>query len=715
MNFAINLQQLFMEVRPMFKLRYYLRYIVLAGLVFSFTAVGLWAQTPGYDVLRMMRQRDGNFDKPAYENRLPKPQVEELFVSMPEETLPAPAQILPTPQPVLPTPEKTTQPPVKAVTTTSKPEAVPNVDKLFKMLPAESLFAIRVNNFEYTLGRLDQFLAGVSPVPMGISMLARTQLAGVLGSPQLNSINMGGSFAMFGLAPNSTSNEPAAFPNIVIAALIPVTDYQQFIADNPNVSTPDENGISKIAAQGMPPMLAAPAGNFALVTSEGNYSNLLATAKSISDLTVAGLSATLDADQTKQAATEPIWAYGNVQLAAKIFGPVVFAKIDEIKKQLQSMPPQMTGQDPKTLSTIMDIYARIFEKLFKETKSLSIAINPKPDVLYISETISAVPGTDIADMLSPSVAANKQNKLLGYLENNAMMNLAARIDTPLFTKLNTAGLDMLTAFGTENANLENTAKLKKLMADMTNALGSSIACSMSINPQTKPPFIVKYIVEIKDEKIFNQLIDDYFNLSGEFVNSMYKSMGMQADFTFKRAADTYKGVSIDSAKLLIKVTDPNSPQAQMINAMYGDGFDYRWAMVDGLCVCAVGGDMDAAVRKLIDLAKAGGPKQLASEIQAALTLLPNAEKADSMGTFNYLRLFKMIFAMMPIPMPQVDLPTKSNINFAASAANGTLSINIALPKEHLMEIVSVFQMMQQQKMQMMQQQMQQQPATPPNP
>jgi len=704
----------------MFKLRYYLRYIVLAGLVFSFTTAGLLAQTPGYDVLRMMRQRDGNFDKPAYENRLPKPQVEELFVPIPEETLPAPAQILLTPQPVLPTPEKTTQAPVKAVITTSKPEAAPTADKLLKTIPAESLFAIRVNNFEYTLGQLDQFLAGASPVPMGISMLARTQLAGVLGSPQLNSINMGGSFAMFGLAPNSTSNEPAAFPNIVIAALIPVTDYQQFISDNPNVSTPDENGISEIAAQGMPPMLAAPAGNFALVTSEGNYSNLLTTTKSISNPEAAGLTATLDPDQTKQAATEPVWAHGNVQLAAKIFGPLVFAKIDEIKKQAQSMPPQTLGPDTKTAAAVMDIYARIFEKLFKETKSLSITLNPKPDVLYISETVSAVPGTDIADFLSPSVAPNKQNKLLGYLENDAMINYADR-DLPSLMKLSLAGFDMIAAFDTDGTNSAKTEKLKKLMADMFNSFGSSVAFSMSIDPQTKPPFVAKYVIEVKDEKTLNQITDEYFTLSSEVVNSLYKNMGMQLNFKVKRAADTYKDVSIDSAKLVIKVTDTNSPQAQMINAMYGDGFDYRWAMVDGLLFCTVGGDADTRIRNLIDQAKAGGPKQLASEIQDALTLLPNAEKADSIGTFNYLRLFKMVFAMMPIPMPQVDLPTKSNINFAASAANGTLSINIALPKEHLMEIVSVFQMMQQQKMQMQQQmmeqkmQMQQQPATPPNP
>jgi len=295
-----------------------------------------------------------------------------------------------------------------------------------------------------------------------------------------------------------------------------------------------------------------------------------------------------------------------------------------------------------------------------------------------------------------------------------MINYADR-DLPSLMKLSSAGFDMFAAFDTDGTNSAKIEKLKKLMADMFNSFGSSVAFSMSIDPQTKPPFVAKYVIEVKDEKTLNQITDEYFTLSSEIVNSLYKNMGMQLNFKVKRAAETYKDVSIDSAKLVIKVTDTNSPQAQMINAMYGDGFDYRWAMVDGLLFCTVGGGADTRIRNLIDLAKAGGPKQLASEIQDALTLLPNAEKADSVGTFNYLRLFKMVFAMMPVPMPQVDLPTKSNINFTGSAANGTLTVNVALPKEHLMEIVSVFQMMQQQKMQMMQQQMQQQPATPPNP
>ena len=42
----------------------------------------------------------------------------------------------------------------------------PADDQLLKMIPAESLFCIRVNHFEYTLSQIDQYLAGVSPMPM---------------------------------------------------------------------------------------------------------------------------------------------------------------------------------------------------------------------------------------------------------------------------------------------------------------------------------------------------------------------------------------------------------------------------------------------------------------------------------------------------------------------------------------------------------------------
>ncbi len=57
--------------------------------------------------------------------------------------------------------------------------------------------------------------------------------------------------------------------------------------------------------------------------------------------------------------------------------------------------------------------------------------------------------------------------------------------------------------------------------------------------------------------------------------------------------------------------------------------------------------------------------------------------------------------MMPIPAPTAK--SQSNIVLAGNAANGKLSIQIALPKQHLQELMGAFMQMQQQRMQQQQQ------------
>jgi len=574
-----------------------------------------------------------------------------------------------------------------------------SADELLRMVPAESLFCVRVNNFEYTLSQIDQFLAGVSPVPVPISMMVRMQIAQLLGSPQLTGVNMGGSFALFGtLAPG----EPKG-PEL-ISILVPVTDYKQFVSGNPNVGEPDEKGVSKISGVGG---VITKVGNFALIKPPGSYDKLVTLAKSIS-AGPASLAGTLDTAEAKQAAEQPIWAYGNVQQLSKTFGPLLFAKIEEMKKLIQEVEAGAPGSQPKNMQQIMVIYVKLLETLMKETKSLTIALDPKPAVLNITETISALPGTDMANILVADTSARKENKLLGYLEDGAMMNAAGRINAPCCKKFYDKAFDLFAPIFGDTIPAEDIAKMKTLTANTIDSLGGAVAASISIDAKQKPPFALKYVLEVKDADKFNKTTEEGIQLwnQGALADFYKKTFGMEMDYSVKLAAETYKGVSIDSAKLVMKSTDANSPQAQMIAAMYGDGFEYRWAIVDGLCVLAVGGDVDSAVRALVDQVKAGGPKQMAGETKAALALLPDAGKADVMGTFNYVRVLKMMpaimGAMMPVPMPEVDFPTKSNFVFAGNVGGGKITIDIAIPKQHLTEIMAAFQMMMQQQMKMQQ-------------
>ncbi len=588
--------------------------------------------------------------------------------------------------------------------------AKPVDNALLRLLPAESLFCIRINHFEHSLYQVDQFLAGVSPMPLGLSMLVRMQLAKVLGSPELNGVNMNGSLAIFGviLPGDQTSNNPAS--NIFIGGFVPVTNYRQFINSNPNCSQPDDRGISKITNNGTPIILTKKIDKYALISWANDYDKLLAMAKVISAKRTRKLSSSIDTAEAKQAIFEPVWAYGNIQEASKTFGPLLLGKIEEIKTIMKTTGPDIPGA-PKNMQKFgqnaINMYSDILQKLMKEARYLSIAINPKPNALNITKTISAIPGTDMANMLVSDASADSKNNLLNYLQDGAMMNLGAKIDKAFWKELNLKSIDLITVMADESITTEDVEKMKALMTDGIDCLSGPIACSVSIDTKNKPPFIAEYILTVKDKNKFDKLIEEsmqMFDDSG--ILDFYKEMGIETGFEIQRGVDSYKNVSIDSAKFTMKSTDAALPQGQMINSMYGGGFDYRWGIVNGLCVLTIGSNADSSIRELIDKVKAGRT-QMGSEMKAALEILPEAEKADFVVTYNMLRWLKMVTSMkvMPIPMPmlQMDIPTKSNIVLAGKVGKGKIVVNLALPKEHLKEMMTAALMMQQQMQMMMQQ------------
>jgi hypothetical protein len=579
----------------------------------------------------------------------------------------------------------------------------PANNELLKMIPAKSLFCVRVNNFDYTLNQTDQFLAGFSPMPMGVSMLVRMQLAKLLGNPQLTGLNTNGSFAVFGLTMPGEIAQANTMPNVFVGVLAPVSDYKQFIEGNTNCSQADEKGISKITMNGAPIAMCAKAGNYALLSRANDYDKLGTMTKTISATSAAGISSVLDATETKQAQTEAIWAYGNMQQVSDTFGPILSAKIEEIKTVMKAVGATQPGASSANIQNVMNMYASILETLMKETKSLSITINPKPDVLNITKTVSAVPGTDMAKMLTQDPSSQRENTLLGYLEDGAVANFGATMNTSFWKMLNSKGVDLFAAMGGESMSEKNIAEIKTLVSDVISCLEGPVVYSVINDAGNKPPLALKYLIAVKDENKFNQIIEkatETMNTSG--IMDFYKSMGMETSFSMKKAVDSYKGVSINSAKFTMKVTDTNSPQAQMINSMYGEGFDYRWGTINGICAFALSSDVDSTIHKLIDEVKADSTKprqgfrrQDGTEMKNALALLPGSNKADFVLTFNVLRFFKMVTSIMPLPIPPIDAQTKSNIVIAGSAADRRMVVNIAVPKQHLTEIMSAFMAMQQ--------------------
>jgi hypothetical protein len=603
-------------------------------------------------------------------------------------------------------------------------------DAVLENIPAaDTIFCVRINNLNQTTGNLDQYLMGVSPIPVSTGGLIKGQLGMMFGNFELKGFDVNGSFAAFATA-ESGDKEPDFY------ILLPVTDYAQLTDPNFRVSPPDTNGISAVGMGPSGQFFIKKVNSFALMAKD--YRKLSSMASLLSGEKAAGLMTSLNAAQVKQSSSESIWAYANMVKISSIYkkeisdgleemrkhmadpGMAIQSQIDNIEKtkkemaakdpndpmiarfdaQIDTMKKQKEQMQKSTsfMASLANAFVGYAKDFMQQSKSVTLSCNPKPAVLNFRVGLDALPGTEMAGMFVAEGAA-KNNPLIGYTDDGAAMNFIGRINHPAYKKLNAKCIDLMAVMAGKDANDPNIVKTRKLLDDSADAIGDFVVCSFKVDPNAKPLFDAKYVLEVKDVNRFNKVSDEFVKLwTGSAFNDLYKSMGMETGFTIKRGAENYKGVSIDVAKLSMKFTDTNSPEAKMMEAMYGGGFEYRWAIVNGLWVCRISGDPNA-IYKLIDQVKAGTPAQVCSEMQKAMSFIPEAGSKDAVFTYNYLRLMKMMGTFTPMPFTMPDVPSKSNLVFAAKIDNGSFALDFALPKEHLSEMMMAFQMMMQQQVQ----------------
>lgn len=260
------------------------------------------------------------------------------------------------------------------------------------VVPAQSIACLRIRNFEYTINQIDQFLVGISPVPMMLSMGLRAQLAGVLGNPQLAGIDMNGTFGFFAV-PLPGSADPNAPP--FVGVLVPVSDYSVFVGSNPNVGKPDAQGVSRIAAQVPGPMVAKQAGAFALITMAQGYDALLATADMIASGRSVPLSTSVEPADAQSAA--PVWAYVNAQEAMKVRSPIVSAQIGQAGAMPGGMPPAGPGT-AAPMPMMPGVMNFDLTGLIRDSQSVTVGLTPTQTMLTAAVRISTIPGTKWAQM-----------------------------------------------------------------------------------------------------------------------------------------------------------------------------------------------------------------------------------------------------------------------------------------------------------------------------
>ncbi len=574
-----------------------------------------------------------------------------------------------------------------------------------KIIPADAMFCVRINKLSASLAQVDQFLAGI--YPPGVSMPVRAQLGKFLGAPEPAGVNMGGDVAVFWPLPGGEKPNPRR-----VGVLIPISDFQQFFV-NPNVIKPDAQGILKIGPEGKPSVAGVQIGSYLLLTSVADQQALTEAKNWTTGAGTASLTQRLSPDELKRATASPVWAYANIQIVAKMFGPALQEKIKQAQANFQKM--QTPGQPlPFQPQEMLQMYTSLLNSLLQETQFVSLSLDPSATAIRLASVVAALPNTEMAKTLSTDGASSQASNLLGYLNNGAAMNGVINLSPALLRAVMLKYADLLTTM-LGAAPKEEVARFRQLMMDSVDAQGGSLAFSLSANPKSQPPFEVTEVVLLKDKQKFYQVLEQSSKMmtEGAFAD-FYKKLGIQMRFDVKRNVESYKDVPIDAIHFTMQPTDANRPDTQMMKKMFGEGFDMRLATVNNLLLLTMAANPEQKVHTLIDQAKAGGPTEVAGEVQAALSLLPEAKKAEIFGTYNILRWMQFGLAFAPVPVPAVDMASQtSGIAFAADLGEGKVLTNVAIPKQHVLELVGAIMKMQQQKMQEQQKQQQGQPRQVP--
>ncbi len=559
-----------------------------------------------------------------------------------------------------------------------------------RIIPADALFCIRINKLTTSLGQVDQFLTGISP--MGVSMPVQAQLGKLLGAPQPAGLNMAGDFAIFGPLPGGEKPDAKR-----VGVLVPISDFQQFLT-NPNVVKPDAQGILKLNLEGKPTVAGVQMGSYLLLTRAADQQALLEAKSWTSGTGTASLAQRLSPDELKRATGSPVWAYANIQVAAKLYGPTLQQKIKEATKKMQEAQAKggpMVGPPPAAL----DMWTSLVNSFLQETQLVSLTIDPSATAIRLAPVVAGVPNSDLAKILSTSGPTQSQPTLMGYLESGAIMNVVATLSPELARAITLKRVNLLTAMMGESMPKEDVARLRKIATDTADALGGAAAVSFSSDLQSKPPFRVRRVVTIRDKQKLNDVFDQVSKMMNEgAIADLVKKFGLKMQFTLKRNAQTYKDVPVDAGTVMIQPVDANSPQGQMLRNIFGSGLNLRMAIVNNLLLSAMAADPDKEIRALIDQAKSGTTGQIPSDVQTALQLIPEAKNASFFGTYNYAGFLRMAMSFIPMPMPapQTQMPPASAVAFAGTIGGGRLLTDIAVPKQQVEAIIQMVSGMKQQ-------------------
>ncbi|MEN6307371.1 MAG: TlpA disulfide reductase family protein [Anaerohalosphaeraceae bacterium] len=582
-------------------------------------------------------------------------------------------------------------------------------DTLLELLPSDCPICVRINGFQSALGQLDQYLAGASPMPMSLSMLATMQVAGIFGDPMMTGLDMQGSVAMAAIQTDPANKD------LFIFFLVPTTSTDEFLKANKNLSAADADGIYSLKVENSPvgDLITLPLKdtNYLLLTRDINKSEILAVNKLISGKK-ASLASRLNVSEGKSSKSKPAWAYVNIDKVYTLYKDYIDRGIQEMQV---SIAEQAGGEAGSAIQPKMTAIFDMLQYFVGQADWMTLSLTPSAQTLQAETIFSAKAGSELAGMFKPAATAGTPWQTAGFLNGSSAVKYLMRLNKPLWEQMSVRIIDLLVKDATdaEKAQLE---KMKPLMNKWFAAYGNEAAGTFSYRAGT-PPFEFIQIIQITDAKAINELQKETI----EPINSIYSSMGLDMDFTYAPSVEKYKGTDIGLYQFKFDLKGADDSAAKAIESMYGkQGLQYPLATTSDRFMMTIGPDAMNQLKAMIDTPKAG---PAAGEIKVALDAIPDSSKAEFVMSANVLALMKGLtdMARQVSPGGESEIPdfwqgistkTTSNLSAAAFIEPGQVRGMMVLPKEHLAEVVQAFMQIQQKQMAFMMQQQQGSQTTP---
>lgn len=578
-------------------------------------------------------------------------------------------------------------------------------DALLDLLPADTLICFRINNFSGTFEQLDQYLAGVSSMP--VSMLLTTQLGSAIGDPLLNGMNKAGTLAAV-LLPGAGEEEPMG------AVLLPVADVQLFLSSP--YGKVDEKGLYTLTPPGssVGPVSFVPleGSSYLLMVPVYQRGTLVSIQACLKDKKQS-LSQRLKAEDAQRSASAPFWLWLNVEKGYRMLAPDLRESIKSgVEEAFRHSPMAM---EPNAVTVLLDG----MDSWMRQVDSFTVALTPQAEQLTAEMIFAAKTGSELASLLVREPGMKSGFAMGGYLDPQAPLNCLMRTNTLLMMKANKVGMELWTAVLTKGQpDAALTARINELLEKSMQAIGTEMAFSFGYQAGM-PPFSVREVVEVKDAAAVREVIRS----SVDLLNVLYSKMTFPAVFRLQEKVSEYKGIPIDQA--VIQLDSFPAEEKAVLDALYGqEGLKYPFAITEKAVFVTMGHQAEAELKKLLDLKDNLPPTPM--EMQTAMKLIPQSQSADTIASLNVLRRVKgfggMITTMQkgidpnsPVPpfasiAEQIPVASQSALAIGIHIDGGCVQSHVVLPKQHLMEIMSWFMQIQQKMMmeQFQQQQQQQQ-------